>query len=213
MRLFYAPGASSPAPHIVLRELDLPFALEQVERDTKRTSSGEDFLSINPKGYVPALQLDDGTVLTEGPAITQYLADRYAPGVLAPLSGTLERARLNAYLTFIGTELHKPFDILFDPAAAPASLAAARRRLDRWFGILETTLADGRTYLNGAGFTLADAYLFVVLSWCPMAGVALARFPLLSALAGRVRRRPAVERALLAEGIADVERAADTSRA
>jgi glutathione S-transferase len=199
MRLFYAPGASSLAPHIVLRELDVPFRLERVERGTKKTSSGEDFLTINPKGYVPALELDGGVVLTEGPAIMQYLADNYAPGVLAPLSGTIERAHVNAYLTFIGTEIHKPFDTLFNPEATPHALAEVRKKLHRWFELIERNVADGRSYLTGASFTLADAYLFVVQTWAPMTDVDLDRFPRLRAIARRVHDRSAVQAALKAE--------------
>jgi glutathione S-transferase len=199
MRLFHAPGASSLAPHIVLRELGVPFQLERVERGTKKTVSGEDFMTINPKGYVPALELDDGAILTEGPAIMQFLADNYAPGVLAPLSGTVGRAHVNAYLTFIGTEIHKPFDTLFNPGATPHSLAEARKKLHRWFELIERDVADGRAYLTGADFTLADAYLFVVQTWAPMTGVDLDCFPCLRALARRVHDRPAVQAALKEE--------------
>jgi glutathione S-transferase len=119
MKLFYAPGACSLSPHIVLRELGLSFVLEAVDLKTKKTESGADFTAINPKGYVPALQLDDGEVLTEGAAIVQYLTDKYAPGSLGPVAGTVERARLNAHLNFISAELHKAFGPLFQPDASP----------------------------------------------------------------------------------------------
>ena len=142
MKLFYAPGACSLSPHIVLRELGLPFTLEAVDLKTKKTGSGADFTAINPKGYVPALQLDDGEVLTEGPAITQYLADKHAPGKLAPASGTVERARLNGHLTFIGTELHKGFGPLFNPAITPEARAAAVANLGRKFKLIDQVLAD-----------------------------------------------------------------------
>jgi glutathione S-transferase len=204
MRLFYSAGASSLAPHIVLRELGLPFTLERVDRATGRTASGEHYLSINPKGYVPALQLDDGQVLTEGMAITQYLADRYAPGTIAPLSGTVERAGTNACLSFIGTEMHKPFDTLFDADAAPSAIEAAKRKLYRWFGLLDHELADGRAYLGGKDFTLPDAYLFVVQTWAPLTGLDLTSFPHLLAHGREVAVRPAVIAALQAERLGEV---------
>ena len=127
MKLFYAPGACSLSPHIVLHELGLPFALEAVDLKTKTTQSGEDFTAINPKGYVPALELEDGEILTEGPAIVQYLADKHAPGTLAPVGGTIERARLNGHLNFISAELHKAFGALFNPALRAEAREAAVR--------------------------------------------------------------------------------------
>ena len=199
MKLFYAPGACSLSPHIVLRELGLPFTLEAVDLKTKRTASGEDFTAINPKGYVPALQLDDGEVLTEGPAITQYLADKHAPGTLAPASGTVERARVNGHLTFIGTELHKGFGPLFNPAITPEARAAAVANLGRKLKLMDQVLADGGPYLTGPDFTVADAYLFVVQSWAPMFGIDLAPFPHLVAFGQRVVARPAVQAAMDAE--------------
>ncbi len=199
MKLFYTPGACSLSPHIVLRELSLPFVLEAVDLKTKKTVSGADFTAINPKGYVPALQLDDGEVLTEGPAITQYLADKYAPGKLAPASGTVERARLNAHLTFIGTELHKGFGPLFNPATSPEARAAAVANLGRKFKLIDQVLTDGRAFLTGPDFTIADAYLFVIQSWAPMFGIDFAPFPHLAAFGQRVAARPAVQAALDAE--------------
>jgi glutathione S-transferase len=199
MKLFYSPGSCSLSPHIVLRELDLPFTLEQVYFATKRTASGEDYLAVNPKGYVPALQLDDGEILTEGPAITQYLADAYAPGVLAPPSGTVERARVNAWLHFIGTELHKPFGPLFDPDASSDARAAATATLGRNFGLVERALADGRPFLTGESVVLPDIYLFVVQTWAPMTGFDMDALPRLIALCRRVADRPSVREALEAE--------------
>lgn len=199
MKLFYSPSSCSLSPHIVLRELDLPFTLDRVDPGTKRTEAGDDYLAINPKGYVPALELDDGEILTEGPAITQYLVDTYAPGTLAPLSGTIERARVNSYLTYIGTELHKPFGALFNPALAPDARATTTAYLHRRFGLLEQTLSDGRQFLTGGDFTLADVYLFVVQRWAPFAGFDLSPFPHVVAHAGRVMARPAVRLAIDAE--------------
>ena len=191
MKLFYAPGSCSLSPHIVLRELGLPFTLERVNFATRRTTSGADYLAINPKGYVPALQLDDGELLTEGPAITQYLADAHAPGVLAPPSGTVERARVNAWLHFIGTELHKPFGPLFDPGLTPDARTAATASLNRGFGLVESAFTDGRPFLTGESFTLPDIYLFVVQAWSPMTGFDLGAFPCLAAHAERIAARPA----------------------
>lgn len=199
MKLFYAAGACSLSPHIVLRELGLPFTLERVDLGTKKTQSGDDFTAINPKGYVPVLQLDDGELLTEGLAITQYLADRFAPGQLAPASGTIERARLNSHLTFIATELHKGSSPLFNPAISPEARAAALANLGRKYPLIERVLAGASPYLTGPDFTLADAYLFVIQSWAPMLGVDTAPFPHLVAFARHVANRPAVRAALGAE--------------
>ncbi|GJD58493.1 glutathione transferase GstA [Methylobacterium dankookense] len=201
MKLFYAPGACSLSPHIVLREIGLPFALEAVDLKSKTTESGADFTAINPKGYVPALQLEDGEVLTEGAAIVQYLADRHAPGTLAPVAGTVERARLNGHLNFISAELHKAFGPLFNPALAPEAREAAVANLGRKLDVVEAALADGRPFLTGADFTVADVYLFVVLSWAPHLGIDLGRWPHLGAFSQRVSTRAAVQTALAAEGL------------
>ncbi|MEL6064330.1 MULTISPECIES: glutathione transferase GstA [unclassified Methylobacterium] len=201
MKLFYAAGACSLSPHIVLRELGLPFSLESVDLKTRTTASGADFTAINPKGYVPALQLDDGEILTEGAAIVQYLADAHAPGRLAPAAGTTARAQLDAHLTFISAELHKGFSPLFNPALAPEARAAAVANLNRRLDVVETALADGRTFLTGSDFSIADAYLFVVLSWAKPLGLDLTERPGLAAFSARVRARDAVQAALAAEGL------------
>ncbi|WP_404713711.1 glutathione transferase GstA [Sphingomonas sp. MMS24-J13] len=199
MKLFYSPSSCSLSPHIVLRELNLAFTLDRVDPATKRTESGADYLAINPKGYVPALELDDGELLTEGPAITQYLVDNYAPGTLAPLSGTIERARLNSHLSYIATELHKTFGRLFDPALAPNARSAAMDYLTRRFAFIEQLLSDGRPFITGADFSLADAYLFVIQRWGSFTGFDISQFPNVVAHAGRVMARPAVQLALDAE--------------
>ena len=199
MKLFYTPGACSLSPHIVLRELGLSFALEAVDLKTKTTESGKDFTVINPKGYVPALQLENGEILTEGAAIVQYLADKHAPGTLAPVAGTVERARLNGHLNFISAELHKAFGPLFNPALVPEAREAAVANIGRKLDVVEEALADGRPYLTGPNFTVADAYLFVMLSWAPNLGVALARWPRLGEFSRRVIARPAVQAAMAAE--------------
>lgn len=201
MKLFYAAGACSLSPHIVLRELGVPFSLEAVDLKSKRTASGMDFATINPKGYVPALQLDDGEVLTEGSAIVQYLADKYAPGTLAPPTGTVERARLNGHLNFISAELHKAFGPLFNPAINLEARDAAIVNLDRKLDMVEKVFADGRAYLTGSEFSVADAYLFVVLSWTKHFGVDLGRVPSLVAFSQRVLARNAVQAAMTAEGL------------
>jgi len=202
MKLFYAPGACSLSPHIVLRELDLPFDLETVDLRSKTTGSGSDFTTINPKGSVPALQLDDGEVLTEGAAIVQYLADKFAPGKLAPAAGTVERARVNGHLNFISAELHKGFGPLFNPALSGEAREAALANLGRKLDIVEKGLSDGRPYLTGHDFTVADAYLFVVLNWAPKLGVDLAGREHLVAFSQRVAGRNAVQAAMAAEGLA-----------
>lgn len=201
MKLFYAPGACSLSPHIILRELNLPFQLEAVDLRTKTTASGSDFTAVNPKGYVPALQLDDGEVLTEGAAIVQYLADRHAPGTLAPAAGTVERARLDGYLNFISAELHKAFGVLFKPALTAEAREAALANLGTRLDVIDGALSDGRPYLTGADFTVADAYLFVVLNWAPSRGVDLARWPRLGAFGRRIAARTAVQAAMAAEGL------------
>lgn len=201
MKLFYTPGACSLSPHIVLRELGLSFALEAVDLKTKKTESGADFTAINPKGYVPALQIQDGELLTEGAAIVQYLVDKHAPGTLAPVSGTVERARLNGHLNFISAELHKAFGPLFNPTLATEAREAAVANIGRKLDVIDKALADGRPYLTGQAFTVADAYLFVVLSWALNLGVDLGRWPRLGAFNRRVAARPAVQAAISAEGL------------
>ena len=205
MKLFYTPGACSLSPHIVLKELDLPFEIEAVDLRTKTTAYGADFTTINPKGYVPALQLDDGEVLTEGVAIVQYLADKHAPGTLAPTSGTVERARLNGHLNFISAELHKAFSPLFNPTLAPEAREATLANLGRKLDVVDTALADGRPYLTGPNFTIADAYLFAVLSWSPKLGVDLAGWPRLGEFSRGVVARKAVQAAMAAEGLPTAE--------
>ena len=200
MKLFYAPFSCALSPHIVLRELNLPFTLERVDYATKKTEAGQDFVTINPKNYVPALQFDDGTLLTEGPAITQYLVDKYAPGSLAPLPGTMERAQVNSYLTFIGTELHKPWSALFNPAIKPDERAAVIAKLHRVLGLIEDVLADGRSYLTGSDVTLADIYLFVVQNWSSFTNVDVAPFRHVQAHAKRIAARSASQAAMEEEG-------------
>lgn len=200
MKLFYSPGACSLSPHIVLREGGFDFALERVDLKTGVTEAGRDYKTINPLGYVPALELDDGEVLTEGPAIVQYLADRVPDRRLAPPAGTLARYRLMEWLNFISTELHKGFGALFNPAFADAAKTIVRAQLERRIGEAERRLGS-RSYALGEDFTVADAYLFTVLGWAKYVNVDLSPWPGLGAYLGRVAARPAVQAALAAEGL------------
>ncbi|WP_179403153.1 glutathione transferase GstA [Burkholderia guangdongensis] len=201
MKLFLTPGVCSLSPHIVLEEAGLKYETETVNLGTKLTETGKDFKTINPKGYVPALQLDSGEVLTEGPAIVQYLADQAADKHLAPAHGTIERYRLQSWLTFIGTELHKSCSPFFNPAASDDWKASATANLERRLGYANDALA-GQSFLLGDGFTVADAYLFTVLNWLKFAKLDLATWPNLVAFHARVGARPAVQAAMKAEGLA-----------
>jgi glutathione S-transferase len=198
VKLYYAPGACSLASHIVLHELGLPFEAEYVSLARKTTRSGVDFQTINPKGYVPALELDGGGLLTEGPAILQYLADRVPAAGLAPPCGTLERARLQEWLSFISSELHKPFGPALDRYAAESEREAARRKIALRLDYTQRAL-EGRDYLLGPAFTVADAYLYTVLRWTDPAGIDLGRWPGLAAYRERIGARPAVAAARAAE--------------
>ena len=201
MKLYYAPGACSLSPHISLREAGVSFDLEKVDTSTRRTESGADYLSINPKGYVPALQLDGGEVLTEGAAVVQFIADSHPDAGLAPAGGTLERARLQEHLNFIASELHKAFTPLFDPSAPEAAKQAAPAAVARRLDHVERLLADGRAHLLGERFSVADAYLFTVASWTGPTGIGLDRWPRLASFVARVAARPAVQTAMRAEGL------------
>jgi glutathione S-transferase len=201
MKLFIKPGACSLSPHIVLEELGLSYVTEKVDTKTKKTESGADYLAINPNGYVPALQLDNGTVLTEGPAIVQYLADQKPEKRLAPANGTLERYQLQSWLTFVGMELHRSFTPLFNPAASQEWKDAARANLGRRLAWVNEQLA-GKEYLVGKDFTVADAYLFTVASWSKFVKFDISGLPNLTAYLARVAARPAVLAALKAEGLA-----------
>ncbi|PKO48301.1 MAG: glutathione transferase GstA [Betaproteobacteria bacterium HGW-Betaproteobacteria-4] len=200
MKLYYATGACSLSPHIVLSELGLPYELVRVELSTHLTADGRDYTAINPKGYVPALQLDDGQLLTEGPAIVQYLADQKPSAGLLPPAGTLERARVQEWLTFIGTELHRNFTPLFNPKASADWKTAALANIERRFGFVEKALA-GRDYLTGGSFCVADAYLFTVVNWTNFVKIDLTPWPTLAAFHQRVMARPAVQKALREEGL------------
>lgn len=199
MKLYYAPGACSLAPHIALREAGLPFTLEKVDLGTKTTEAGADFARINPKGYVPAAALDNGRILTEASAILQYIADRGAGAGLMPARETDERYRALEWLGFISTELHKGFGPLWNPATPEAYRAIVRETLAKRFGLLDAALA-GRQYL-GERFSVVDAYAFTVVSWANTLNVDLAPYPNLRAYLARIAARPHVQAALKAEGL------------
>lgn len=204
MKLYYSPGTCSLSPHIVAREADIPVDLVRVDirSNPHRTADGADYaLTITGKGYVPALELDDGAVLTEGAAIVQYLAD-YAPeSGLAPPAGTFERYRLVEWLSFIGSELHKMFSPwLFHPEHGEQAAGVARGKIGERFAFIDRHLQD-RRYLLGNRFTVADAYLFTIASWSRLVGIDLAAWPSLAAYADRIAARPAVQDAMRAEGL------------
>jgi glutathione S-transferase len=198
MKLYFSPGACSLASHIVLHELDLPHETVRVDTKTKKTAGGDDYLQINTKGYVPALALDDGSVLTEGPAILQYLADRKPEVQLAPANGTMARYRLQEWLGYINSEIHKSFSTFFIPGTVDAEKAAAGERLAKKFDWLQKTLSDG-PYLTGDRFTVADAYLYTVLNWTGFVGIDLGKWPGLKTYHARVAERPSVQKAQAAE--------------
>jgi glutathione S-transferase len=200
MKLYLSSGACSLAPHIALLEAGLPFETEKVDLKAKLTASGADFTTINSKGYVPALALDNGQVLTEGAAVLQYIADQKPEAGLAPAAGTLARYQLQEWLTFISSEIHKPMGSMFNPAQSAdwkaAVTATLTKRLD-WL----TTQLDGKDYLLNNQFSVADAYLFTVLNWANFVGFSMAPWPVVQAFSARVAARPKVVEALKAEGL------------
>ncbi|MET0310594.1 MAG: glutathione transferase GstA [Burkholderiaceae bacterium] len=198
MKLYFSPGACSLSPHIALREAGIAFEPVLASTKTHQLADGTDYYGINPLGYVPLLELDDGTRLREGPAIVQYIADQVPNKNLAPASGTLARYRLQEWLTFIGMELHKGFSPMFNPATPEELKAAARTRLTGRFKWLDGEMA-GKTWLTGEHFSVADGYLFAVTGWAKGVGVDLAPFANITAWRERVAARPAVQEALAAE--------------
>lgn len=198
MKLYYAPDTCSLSPHIVLRELALEFELVKVDNKSKLTTDGRDFRLINPKGYVAALELDDGQILTEGPVIVQYLADLRPESGLAPPAGSWARVRLQEWLNFITSEIHAGSALLFNQALPDAVLSLFREKLFRRFDFLQDTLAE-KAFLMGPSFSIADAYLFTVLGWCKFFSIELDRWPALEAYRASISARPAVQAALRAE--------------
>ena len=200
MKLFFKAGACPLSPHIVLEELGLKYEAEAVDLKTKTTASGADFLKINAKGYVPALQLDSGEVLTEGPAIVQYLADQHTEKKLAPANGTLERYKLQGWLTFVGTELHKQFSPLFNSATPQEWKDVCRGNIERRLAWVNEELGS-KNYLMGSDFSVADAYLYTVLRWTVPVKIDLGALPNITAYMARMSARPGVQAALKAEGL------------
>jgi glutathione S-transferase len=200
MKLYYSPGACSLSPHIVSRELGIPVELKKVNPKDKTVEGGGDYWKINPRGYVPALVLDNGEILTEGPAIVQYLADQKPESGLAPKGGSFERYRLQEWLNFLTSEIHKQFSPLFKPNTPEDYKPIVKQNLATRFDWLDQQLAD-KDYLMGKQFSVADAYLFVLLNWTRFQGIDLAKWPNLAAFQKRVGARPRVQEALQAEGL------------
>ncbi|MEJ6004616.1 glutathione transferase GstA [Paucibacter sp. AS339] len=200
MKLYYSPGACSLSPHIALREAGLPFELVLASTKTKKLVDGTDFNTINSKGSVPVLELDNGERLTEGPAIVQYIADQAPASNLAPANGTMARYRLQEWLNFITSELHKGFSPLFNPVTTEEYKPQVRAKLAERFAWINQQL-EGKSFLMGEQFTVADVYLFVVSNWGQYVGVDVAGFPNLVALRARVAARPSVVEAMKAEGL------------
>lgn len=200
MKLYFAPGACSLASHIALHEAGVAFEAIKVEGRGQKTAGGEDYSNITAKGYVPALKLDDGSVLTEGTAILPYVGDLKPASGLAPAAGTMARYRLHEWLGYINSEVHKNFSPFFTPGTTDEQKAAAKTNLSRRLNFIENDLGT-RSFLLGDSFTVADAYLFTVLGWLRYVGMGLDQWPQLKAYHGRIAGRPAVQAAMKAEGL------------
>ncbi len=207
MKLYYSPGACSLSPHIVANEAGIPLEFVKVDTKTKSIKADGDYWAINPKGYVPALELDNGEVLTEGPAIVQYLADRKPAARLAPENGSFARTRLQEALNYISSEIHKTYSPLFKPDVLPDVREERIAYLKRRYALIEKQL-EGGNYLFGDEFTVADAYLFVVTNWARGVQLDLSEFPNLLAFQKRVAERPAVRQAMVREGLIKDSKAA-----
>jgi glutathione S-transferase len=200
MKLFYSPGACSLSPHIVARELGLDIKIERMDGKTHTYDGGKDYYAVNPKGSVPALQLDNGELLTEGAVIVQYLADQKPESGLAPRYGTMERYRLQEWLNFIATDLHKQLSPLYNPKVNDEGKAALKDRFVQRVGVVAKRL-EGQPWLMGQTYTVADAYLFTILRWTKRFEIDLKQWPAVDAFMGRMMERPAVKAALAAEGL------------
>ena len=200
MKLYFAPGACSLSPHIVAREAGIDLQLEKVDTKSHTFGSGSDFYGVNPKGYVPALEIKPGEILTEGPAIVQYLGDQKPGSGIVPAAGTLERYRLQEMLGYINSEIHKSYSPLWNPNTKPEQADASREYLKKRYAYVEGLLAT-REYLVGNEFSAADAYLFTVTNWAQYVKLDLSGFPNLQAFQKRVAARPAVQQALKEEGL------------
>lgn len=200
MKLYYAPGTCSLAPHIILRETNTPFELVKTDIRAKKTEDGRNFLDINPNGYVPVLELDDGTRLTEGAAIMQFIADRADATSIAPPNGTLERYKMQSWLNFISTELHKGFSPLFNPNMPENGKAVARENLLKRIKFVDEHLAKNE-FLMGNSYTVPDAYAFAVLSWTRPLKIDISEFKNVTNYLAKLAERPAVKAAMKAEGL------------
>jgi glutathione S-transferase len=200
MKLYYSPGTCSLASHIALYETGLQFETDRLIKTTKMTTGGENYLQINPKGYVPALKLDNGSILTEGAAVLQYIADQKPDSRLAPPCGTMERYHLQEWLTYISSEIHKSFSPLFNKDASEDVKSHAHSMLSKRLAYAEAQLAD-KPFLMGDRFTVADAYFFVVMNWSKIVGFDLAPVPNIKKYLARIALRPAVQAAMKAEGL------------
>jgi glutathione S-transferase len=200
MKLYHSPGACSLSPHIALREIGAEFDLVKVDTKSKRMDDNRDFREVNPYGYVPALELDSGEVILEGPAIVQYIADLRPEAGIAPANGTLERTRVQSALALINSEIHKAAGALFNPGLDEAGKAAATARLESRLDVLEKQFGDA-SYIANNRYSVADAYLFVILRWLKFFKISLDRWPALAAHHARIAERPAVQAALAAEGL------------
>lgn len=200
MKLYYSPGACSLAPHIVLREAGHAFDLVKVDIPNKKTEHGDDYWKINPKGYVPALVLDSGEVLTEVGVVCQYLADQKPGSGLAPEAGTMARYHLMEWLNFVATEVHKQIGALFNPKMTPEMKEVQLGVIERRLNALEKMLG-GKDYLMGERFSVADAYLFTVLNWSRIHKIDMAKWPKIQAFMARIADRPKVKEAMKAEGL------------
>lgn len=197
MKLYFAPGVCSLSPHIVAIEAGIPITLDKVDLAKKKTANGDDFLKVTAKGYVPALELDDGRVLTEGPAIVQYLADLKPEKNLAEKAGTFERAKVQEWLNYIATELHKGFGSLFHPASEDEKKAAKEKLVHRL--VYAEKHLENSEFVVGNHFTVADAYLFTILTWCQFVGIDLLDMPALAAYMEKIKNRDSVKKAIAAE--------------
>ena len=200
MKLYYFPGACSLSPHIALRESGLSFELDRIDPKTKKTASGADFLKVNPKGYVPVLETDNGGTLTEAAVIVQYIADKKPEAKLLPPGGSADRYRAQEWLNYVATEIHKGVGALFNQKLTDPWKEVLREGIAPKFDYLTKRL-EGKSYAFGDAFSVIDGYLFTVLGWPQYVGIDLAKWPVLKSYADRIAQRPAVQAALRAEGL------------
>ena len=202
MKLYYKPGSCSMASHIVLNEIDQPFDLDMVNTEKGTTETGVNYREINPNGYVPSLLTDTGEIITENPAVLQYLGDLAPESNLVPANGTIERTRLHEILNFVSSELHKAYGPFFSgETLSPSARIKVETGLARRVGFIESELLDGRQFLLGADFTVADAYAFVVLNWSEFIEFDLQPWPSVKDYVKRIGQRPSVTKAMITEGL------------